>query len=522
MRCLTLELELHSDVIQTAEASSLGVHRCLEYIKGSTLLGAAADRAYEALGDHSYTAFHSGRVRFLDAVLQIAEGTAVLPVPLGWLHPKGSPFERDGVLVAENVYTINHLAPGEAGSLGLRQMRSGYFTADGRWASAERRYRLKTAIDRTLGGRPEEGRLFGYESLPAGSRWRAWIEIDDGVAEEVDETLAAVFEDRLIWLGRSRAAEYGRAYARIVSRSDRPETTPAAGTEDHEPAYEAAVCLESDTALSDPETGEPTFSARPDDFGLPASWRLDPGRSAVMTRRYSPFNRKRRRRESERLVLRRGSVLTFAGETGADLATARRHVARGIGMWRQEGLGQVKVAPWYLASRHPALGTPARVEEAAAAEPEPPGPLARWMLRQCQANQRSELAFEEGRQAANRLIAVVRKLRRKKKLTPSRAQWNKLAGLVRRHLDRAEPSVEKVRAEAVTILLSGTGGNAWRAEEPEGRPFFEQTMEAGLGRHDRDPSERLWRLCHTAQLMVRRLSEESASGHHGGEELEGR
>ena len=511
IRFLTLELELLSDVIQTAETSSLGVHHCLEYLKGSSILGAAAAVTYDALGSHAYTAFHSGRVRFLDAVLLAGDGTPMVPVPLGWLYPKGSPFEIDGVLVAETLYAVNHLGPDEAGRLGLRQMRGGYFSPAGLWASVERRYRLKTAIDRTVGGRPDEGRLFGSESLPAGSRWQTRIELDEDVGKEIAETLASAFDDRLVWLGRSRAAEYGRAHVRIVERGERTLGTPPPAAV--HPVPEATVCLESDAALSDPETGEPTFTALPEHFGLPAGWRLDPWRSAVMTRRYSPFNRKRRRRESERLVLVRGSVLTFAGEEGADLDAARLHVQCGIGAWRQEGLGQARVAPDYLAGRHPdfvALPEPAPGATGEPMKPaEPPGPLASWMLRRCQASRRSELAFDEGRKAAERLIAVVRRLRAKKKPTPGRSQWNKLANLVRRHLDRTEPSVDEAREEVKRALLSGVGANAWQSEEPDGRPLLEQTIAAGLGAEDRDAAERLWQLCHTAQLMVRRLSQEA-------------
>ncbi|MBD3161182.1 MAG: hypothetical protein GF355_04835 [Candidatus Eisenbacteria bacterium] len=537
MRTLSMELELQSDVIQTAKASSLGVHHTLEYIRGSNLLGAAAAKVYDSLGPLAYDAFHSGRVRFLDALL-LVDGSPALPIPFGWLYPKGSKYLSDRRLVEEHVYSINHLEIGEAGKLKLQPLKSGFFLFDGRHATASSHYRLKSSIERSLRGRPDQGALFGYESLAAGTRWLARIEIDDGIGSTIDEHLRSAFDDRLIWLGCSRAAEYGRTHVKIVDDLPSLEPPDPTGT-----ATRVAVCLESDTALRDPETGEPTLSARPSHFGLPDSWKLMPFRSMIATREYSPYNGKRRHRDIERLVFCRGSVLTFEGDPSVDLEERRKAICSGVGYDREAGLGRARLNPWYMASKHPSFGTAPEREIVVQKSAAPATPLALWMSTRLSEETNRVAAYRQAEGAARKLISISKALQKDRRQTPTRSQWNRLAAAARRHYNRKDRSVDGFvvavlgdifpkPGEAARQTLAGmagadlpeieseggVGANAWLGERSLGdrkHALYEWALLEGLGTEG-DADHRLLRMLHAAQLVVRRLSE--ARRHEQGEE----
>ena len=85
-----LRLTLLDDCVFSARNATEGGHHSLSRIPGQTLLGAAAARLYGTFierGDDAYTAFHSGRVRFLDGLPSDADAIAY-PVPLAWHRPK--------------------------------------------------------------------------------------------------------------------------------------------------------------------------------------------------------------------------------------------------------------------------------------------------------------------------------------------------------------------------------------------------------------------------------------------------
>jgi hypothetical protein len=523
MQTLAIELTLLGDVVQTADSATVGPHRNLGYLKGSNLLGAAAAALYDDLGPAAYTVFHSGRVRFLDAVPLTADGVAAIPVPLGWFRPKGVPYVERGRLRAESIHCLPHVTPTEMAEAGLEVIRGGHFTPSGAWLDVPRRYRLKTAVDVRSGGGPERGGLFGYEALAAGSRWLAGLELDDDVEASLAERLAAVFDRETVWLGRSRAAEYGRVEARVRTQLAASERSPGDAPWPARQPSRVTLVLTSDAALLDPETGEPTLSARAAHFGLPRAFRLDPLASQVVNRRYSPFNGHRGFRDTVHVVLGRGSVLTFTAAGGTaevEIETLRASLRSGIGLFRQEGLGQVEVEPWYLAARHPRFKE-AKKEEvrttgpAAAAPLETP--LALWMTRQSEDRRASEEAFTAATGSAKRLADSVLGLRRDKQPAPGRSQWNRLASVVRRHLQGREASVEAVRS-ALENEVFGTGpgpanvaANLWR-QPVGGAPLSERVLREGLGDGSVGERARLLRLYLTALLVVRGLSRHRVEG----------
>jgi hypothetical protein len=201
---------------------------------------------------------------------------------------------------------------------------------------------MRTSVDED--GRAREGLLFGIESLTAGQRFIARIDADDiRYLQPIERALSG----RTVIMGRSKTAEYGEAFIEIVPNAAvvEPKLTG--------PGTVLFLCL-SDLALIDPVTGNPRLQAMPSDFGLSATWRVDPSVSFVRFRRYSPFNTHRNRHDSDRQVIAAGSVFVFRNSAEAEPVLKDNLIAKieaGIGQYVQDGLGQVAMEPALLRER---------------------------------------------------------------------------------------------------------------------------------------------------------------------------
>jgi len=116
--------------------------------------------------------------------------------------------------------------------------------------------------------------------------------------------------------------------------------------------YLQLYCL-SDIALANPKTAAPQLV--PDDafIGLPA--RFSAEKSFLRVRSYAPFNKTRKHFDLERQVIVKGSVLVFerdGGFSSDELNQLQQRFAAGVGLYRQEGLGQILVNPPFLDGLH--------------------------------------------------------------------------------------------------------------------------------------------------------------------------
>ncbi len=362
-RTLVFGLTLKDGVVVTARGGSAGLHECLDYIPGSALWGVAAARLYgkwaadsdsEAGWKKILSAFHSGKVRFHCArPASPISGSALLPVPLAWHFLKGESFADHDELIPDQL-TSCAVKPWKFDHGQPEQVRRGWFSDTGEFRQLEHRHHPKTAMDRDNFDRAEDKKYFGYMALQPGERFIACIEADDD-AEGWDE-LRELFEDGgEIELGRSKAAEFGRA---VVSNADQnawrfpaPTVSPSLG--------QVVFHALSDLALAD-KYGQPTLTPSPQTFGLaPGDYSPDPEHTFLQVRRYSPWNAFRKAHDAERLVIRAGSVIAFKLEPArkpADLSS----LARRVGYCQEQGLGLVAVNPAYLFEMpmpNPPLGT---------------------------------------------------------------------------------------------------------------------------------------------------------------------
>ncbi len=350
MSRITLDIELIDDVVLPRNIATSGTADTHDFIPGSVLLGVFAGRCYrqadqfsgdgapyEALGD----LFQSGRVRFQDALPLDDKDMPCVPMPLSIHRPKAI------VGNAKAGYDLSVEARPDG--IQLTQMRSGYLAqlcADGNAVDARTRYfqsdvlqpstsyMMRTAINEKT-GRAREAQLFGYASLAAGQKFRCAIDFDDNekLRKHVDTMLGLLFgkaDVARIRVGRSKNAEYGRAR---ISRSEaRTLESQATGRSS------CRLLLLSDLAAFD-QFGQPTFAPTPQDLGLSDGVTFDDAKCFVRFRSYAPYNAALGKREPERHVIERGSVLTVHGVTDSDYEL----ISSGLGAYRQQGSGQVLV-----------------------------------------------------------------------------------------------------------------------------------------------------------------------------------
>ena len=335
-------VKLTQDVIISASSASEGHHRSLDYLPGSLFLGLAATRGYTELSpDDSWTVFHSGKVRFLDA-LPYMEGQPSHPMPLSFHSYKGEQALNDKKTMLEADKVFDPSMPFDGAQAGQpSQLRGGYITLAGSINQPKLNYRMKTAIDPSQ-GRAAKSQLFGYQALEAGQQFLFTLQ-----ADSVSDKL---FEKSVKWLtgaaqlGRSRTAQYGGVTITPLkalkpsSISNQPKTL--------------TLWLQSDLALVD-SLGQPSLTPHPYLFDLPPGSRWSIESSFIRTRRYSQYNAKRRCFDTERHVINRGSVLRF--ELSQPLTDEALTGLSVQGLYQESGLGQMSVNSPILAHRHPSF-----------------------------------------------------------------------------------------------------------------------------------------------------------------------
>ena len=348
----------------SAHASSAGPHETLDYLAGSALWGAAsplyATWAKKGEWNKIEAVFHSGKVRFLPGLPAGSGGRALLPAPLSWHFKKGAKFADMGRLSLSDDVKLVSLCASEWNferDGQPQQVRGGWFSPDGDYQTVEREHQAKTAIDEKKFDRANDGQFFGYTAIAADKSFIARVEADADTPgwDEVVKHLRARKELRL---GRSKTAEYGRASAELVD--DSKWAIPAANASG--PADCVFIHALTDLALVD-SNGQPTLHPDPSVFGL-SGWDLNPERTFIQVRSYSLWNRFRGAHDSERQVIKAGSVIAFKKSTASVASSGPGGSKQGYSLaWRENGLGLFAVNPAYLFQ----VPTPAATQSADAA-----------------------------------------------------------------------------------------------------------------------------------------------------------
>jgi hypothetical protein len=360
MKRAWLHLAPRKGAVFSSTSASVGGHEGLSLVPGATLLGWAAARLYKAPGIDTFTAFHSGKVRFGNGYPLTHTAQIAYPMPQCWHEKKRTKGGIVDVMEAERKIgekigeVRNYLFDAEHDRFKeqAEALRSGFVAADGTIRRPKRGYTAKTAIAEGR-RRAAEAQLFGYDhTVPEPySAFVVLIEADDDVSEELFQRIRQVFAGAELKLGRSAKAEFGGAFdCRVLVGEDDPGERPCAISRPAGTTEITVWCL-SDLAFMDEATGTPVLAPEPGHLGLP-SGALVPTKSFIATRRYSPFNGHLGARDLERPVIAAGSVLCF--KLDQPLATGGADdLETGVGLYRECGLGRVWVNPPCLAHPEP-------------------------------------------------------------------------------------------------------------------------------------------------------------------------
>lgn len=341
MKQHVFDIELYQPVIISQQAATVGAHQSLDYIAGSTLLGLAASKLYPVLSsEEAFSVFHSGAIRFLDA-LPVENKEIAYPVPLNLHAFKGEKYTQDSQILKDQVFDVSSMDL--AGKQPV-QLRNLYLTNSGKKVTPFKEQTLKTAIDPKQ-NRAAESQLFGYEALAKGQVFRFAVQADEHIPEALLKKVVEALQG-MAHLGRSRSAQFGR----VEIRSSK--MTYVAQQKIQNQAL--TLWLLSDLYLY--ENGANTLIPTPEALGLPQGTKWLKEKSFIRSRRYSSYNAYRKHYDKERQVINRGSVLRYELPEGfSDFDTLTQQLSGGIGLSIESGLGQVVINPTLLENTHPSF-----------------------------------------------------------------------------------------------------------------------------------------------------------------------
>lgn len=490
-------ITLDEPLILSQRNVTSGEHRTLDFIPGRVLLGVTA-RIYESLGERAWTAFHSGAVRFIDAVPETTAGRRALPTPRCLQRVKREKLTEAYNHAVEQSAVIDD-------SLQYTSLGTPYVDIDDAALTTigvEKTSTVKTAVDSSGGPTPKEGHLFSYQAISRDQQFLARLDADT----DVEPSTLDALEDALVGaqrIGRSRTAEFGAVTIERVSDPETPATSAATVGD-----TQLRVVLTSELALVDERTGAARLTPRPGDFGLPDHWKLEPSHSFVRRRHYDRFNGYRRSFDLKRHVLRRGSVITFTSGsddrrlTADELAEAERRASTGAGVDRHEGLGQFLLEPAWIGRE--TLSVDAADDEDAGADEsiQPPDPALKAFVQRRVgplSSQQREQLYRDAEKLA-RFCADNRD-------APEKSQWSRL-----RRWAKAAPITQNAFARLAGAATSDDGkpklSKGWEVTF-EGQPLGEYVVNYGQA-EDGDGSHLL---CELAHLVRANLVHHRKTGH---------
>jgi CRISPR-associated protein Csx10 len=328
-RCIVLEMTPNSAAIFSRDASTEGAHATLNAPTGAALLGWAAQHCYdEFTPDVAFKIFHSGQVRFSDAVRMVDDEPSFLN-PATLFEPKHG----------TGTHALGRSAFETANDKGVQAeaVKRKWVTLGGAQAPDPRlQHRLRTAMS---GGVAEEGKLFGYAAVLAGqTKYRATIECDAEVADGDWGRIKAAFNGATLRIGRASSSGYGGSLACCVDQVASPWTKAEATAIDCPQGGTVSFWLLSDAQLTD-EWGNPKVDPMPADFGLDTDWDLYKPETAISARRVWPWNRKYNSRDMEISVIEAGSVISFKRLKGEGPVSCKPR----IGIGQERGFGRIAV-----------------------------------------------------------------------------------------------------------------------------------------------------------------------------------
>ena len=320
-----------SDIVLNADTATEGNQQTLDYIPGSCFLGIAATQ-YNKVSD-AYKIFHSGDVSFGDAHIALGNKRS-LKQPAAWFYEKNDTehskiylyhYLADVIERVKNDFTVN--APGGA-QFQPKQIRSGYFI-EKKKVNAKTVFSIKSAYN-SEEMRSADGQLYGYEALRRGTTWIFSIRAkDEELLKEVEGLILGEHS-----IGRSKTAQFGRVLIEPVSPEEWVKSIATEGSEN-------IVYFESNASFITDE-GIPTLNPTVEMLGF-SGGKILWEKSQILTRKFAPWNSKRKTRDADRMIISKGSVIVVKG---GDFNQSVLN--EGVGIYRNEGFGRILLNPHFL------------------------------------------------------------------------------------------------------------------------------------------------------------------------------
>ena len=324
MKELTFQVKFLSDIVLPASSNTEGNIEQLDFIPGSNFLGMVA-KEYTQFND-SFNVFHSGRVRFGDATL-LVKGVATYKMPLSFFHEK-----------LEKTQLINHhLIRDFSGFKQLKQKRNGYITKDLKEVSIAYNYAQKSAYNKEK-RRSEDGTMYGYNAMPAGTLWQFSLKYDALERHDVQRIKNNLVGQKR--LGKSKSSQYGRVEIKEITQPSIVESERIVSE-----LLETATTLlyaKSRLALIDAE-GNPSYDLKYLIEGL-EDHNIVWEKCQLKTSTFTPFNGAMQTKSYERVVINSGSVMVLQNLSKAQLESLNQ----GVGLYLSEGFGELLINPSFL------------------------------------------------------------------------------------------------------------------------------------------------------------------------------
>ncbi len=339
MKALPLTIELLEPLLATGLEGDPNAGVSLKYVAGSVLRGAViglflrdkkatlnlqGNVQLDLSNEGERSLFLSGKILFLNSYPQ-AEGKRSLPIPLSWLKEKDT--EANSSFCDFNLK--------ERDSKQYKDLGSPFFvftnSATIVKVNPEMRLAVHTQRDAKKGrSTSDEGAVFRYESVVAGTNFSGAIMGDETLLNEVKELI----NTQEVLLGGSRTAGYGKA--RIVCEHIAEWNEIRKAIEIKKDA-EFTITLLSNALIRDMNGHFQTeIDSLFADYGIIISDKTFKRAELV-----GGFNRKWGLPLPQQLSIKAGSVFRFKAKQDIDERTVQKWLDEGIGERRVEGFGRI-------------------------------------------------------------------------------------------------------------------------------------------------------------------------------------
>lgn len=336
MKQIFFNLTLLSDIVLQKSSNTQGKNESRDFIGGSVILGIVA-KHYDEFSN-PFAIFHSGAVRFGEAK-PLINGKISHKIPLCFFAPKEAKDLREVYNALFCDFATKHLQ-----DLQLRQIRSGYVNEDLQKAELKYRYTQKVNLKNGKDKSTKDNEMFGYEAICRGAVFGFVVEFDECVSNEDIEKITQILCGTH-FIGKSKNAEYGEVLIQSSEDFAPIKRDLNLNAQDFSQDFsEIALYVASSLALFD--STMPAFIPNAKNLGLDSAQILWE-KTHIKTKIHTPYNQKRKAKDSARLIIEQGSVITLTNLSQSDKEKLRQGRIL-CGGFLSEGYGEILVNPSFL------------------------------------------------------------------------------------------------------------------------------------------------------------------------------